>query len=103
VLAATALAMSDEPGDTKRSRQRAVKAAVQEVADYLGNTPTIAKNSYIDPRVIDLYEDGTTIGNVARKRHRSADVRQAELERAVLTMLAEAPESLSRASRRKAG
>ena len=103
VLAATALAMSDEPGDTKRSRQRAVKAAVQEVADYLGNTPTIAKNSYIDPRVIDLYEDGTTIANVARKRHRSADVRQAELERAVLRMLAEAPESLSRASRRKAG
>ncbi len=103
VLAATALAMSDEPGDTKRSRQRAVKAAVQEVADYLGNTPTIAKNSYIDPRVIDLYEDGTTIASVARKRHRSADVRQAELERAVLRMLAEAPDSLSRASRRKAG
>ena len=103
VLAATALAMSDEPGDTKRSRQRAVKAAVQEVADYLGNTPTIAKNSYIDPRVIDLYEDGTTIASVARKRHRSADVRQAELERAVLRMLAEAPDSLSRVSRRKVG
>lgn len=104
VLAATALAMSDEPGDTKRSRQRAVKAAVQEVADYLGNTPTIAKNSYIDPRVLDLYEDGTTIASVARKRHRSADVRQAELERAVLRMLAaEAPDSLSRVSRRKAG
>lgn len=103
VLAATALAMSDEPGDTKRSRQRAVKAVVQEVADYLGNTPTIAKNSYIDPRVLDLYEDGTTIASVARKRHRSADVRQAELERAVLRMLAEAPDSLSRVSRRKAG
>ena len=103
VLAATALAMSDEPGDTKRSRQRAVKAAVQEVADYLGNTPTIAKNSYIDPRVLDLYEDGTTIASVARKRHRSADVRQAELERAVLRMLAEAPDSLSRVSRQKAG
>ena len=103
VLAATALAMSDEPGDTKRSRQRAVKAAVQEVADYLGNTPTIAKNSYIDPRVIDLYEDGTTIASAARKRHRSADVRQAELERAVLRMLAEAPDSLSRVSRRKVG
>lgn len=103
VLAATALAMSDEPGDTKRSRQRAVKAVVQEVADYLGNTPTIAKNSYIDPRVLDLYEDGTTIASVARKRHRSPDVRQAELERAVLRMLAEAPDSLSRVSRRKAG
>lgn len=103
VLAATALALADEPGDTKRSRQRAVKAAVQEVADYLGNTPTIAKNSYIDPRVLDLYEDGTTIASVARKRHTSVDVRQAELERAVLRMLAEAPDSLSRVSRRKAG
>src|SRR6478735_7761499 len=91
VLAAAALAASDEPGDTKRSRQRAVKAAVVEVSEYLGNTPTIAKNSYIDPRVLDLYEDGTTIATVARKRHRSADVRQAELERAVLRMLAEAP------------
>ena len=99
VLAATALAMSDEPGDTKRSRQRAVKAAVAEVAEYLGNTPTIAKNSYIDPRVIDLYEDGTTIAAVARKRHRTPDERQAALERAVLRMLAEAPDSLGRASR----
>lgn len=99
VLAATALAMSDEPGDTKRSRQRAIKAAVAEVAEYLGNTPTIAKNSYIDPRVIDLYEDGTTIAAVARKRHRTPDERQAALERAVLRMLAEAPDSLGRASR----
>ena len=103
VLAALALATTDEKGDTKASRRRAVKAAVEEGAGYLGNTPTIAKSSYIDPRVLDLYEDGTTIASVARKRHRSADVRQAELERAVLRMLAEAPDSLSRVSRRKAG
>ena len=38
VLAAAALAASDEPGDTKASRRRAVKAAVDEVAEYLGNT-----------------------------------------------------------------
>ena len=100
VIAATALAMSDEPGDTKRSRQRAVKAAVQEVSEYLGNTPTIAKNSYIDPRVIDLYEDGTTIAHVARKVHDSPDVRQAELERAVLDMLAaDGSEAAARAVR----
>lgn len=99
VLAATALAMSEEPGDTKRSRQRAIRAAVVEVSEYLGNTPTIAKNSYIDPRVIDLYEDGTTIAAVARRRHSSPDQRQAALEKAVLRMLAEAPDSLGRASR----
>ncbi len=87
VLAAAALAASDEPGDTKTSRRRAVKAAVGEVAEYLGNTPTIAKNSYIDPRVIDLYESGTTIDPGILTRHRSPATRQRAVERAVLELL----------------
>ena len=87
VLAAAALAGSEEPGDTKASRRRAVKAAVQEVADYLGNTPTIAKNSYIDPRVFDLYESGTTIDPAILTRHRSPATRQRALEKAVLDLL----------------
>jgi DNA topoisomerase IB len=91
VLAAAALAASDEPGDTKASRKRAVKAAVAEVAEYLGNTPTIAKNSYIDPRVLDRYESGATITDAAHRRHRSPDRRQAELEKAVLRLLQESP------------
>lgn len=88
VLAATSLALTEEAGDTKASRRRAVKAAVEEVAAYLGNTPTVAKGSYIDPRVLDLYESGTTIGEAARKRHRSPTARTRDLERAVLEMLA---------------
>ena len=88
VLAAAALAASDEPGDTKRSRQRAVKAAVAEVAEYLGNTPTIAKNSYIDPRVTDLYESGTTIDpGLVHKKYRSPHAKQRTLEAAVLDLL----------------
>ena len=87
VLAAAALAGSDEPGDTKTSRRRAIKAAVAEVADYLGNTPTIARNSYIDPRVIDLYENGTTIDRSILTRHRSPAGRQRALEKAVLDLL----------------
>jgi DNA topoisomerase-1 len=88
VLAAASLAASDEPGDTKRSQQRAIKAAVQEVSEYLGNTPTIAKNSYIDPRVIDLYEHGTTIDpDLVRRPHRSPAVKQRKLEAAVLELL----------------
>jgi len=86
VLAASALAESDEPGDTKASRQRAVKAAVTEVSGYLGNTPTIAKNSYIDPRVIDQYESGSTI-TVDLKRYRSPERRRAAAEKAVLSLL----------------
>ncbi len=88
VLAAAALAASEEPGDTRRSRQRAIKAAVVEVSEYLGNTPTIAKNSYVDPRVIDLYENGTTIDpDLVAKSYRSPAAKQRTLEAAVLELL----------------
>jgi DNA topoisomerase I len=88
VLAAAALARSPEPGDTKASRKRAVRRAMVEVSEYLGNTPAIAKASYVDPRVIDRYEDGVTIESVVRREHESAEDEQAALEQAVLRMLA---------------
>src|SRR6476469_7232405 len=84
VLAAAALAETDEPGETKASRKRAVAAAMREVADYLGNTPTLARNSYVDPRIVDAYEEGTTIATATRRHYRTVDERQAALERAVL-------------------
>jgi len=31
------------------------------VSGYLGTTPAVARASYIDPRVISLYGEGTTI------------------------------------------
>ncbi|MGE5131329.1 MAG: DNA topoisomerase IB [Gemmatimonadota bacterium] len=61
VLAAVALAVSSRVPAGTAGRQRAVVRAVREVAEYLGNTPAVARASYIDPRVIDLYEQGTTI------------------------------------------
>jgi DNA topoisomerase-1 len=88
VLAAAALAESDEPGDTKASRKRAVRKAMVEVAEYLGNTPAIARSSYVDPRVIDRYESGTTISSATRRRYKTPEERQAALERAVLRLLA---------------
>ena len=87
VVAAAALASSDEPGKSKASRKRAVAAAMREVAEYLGNTPAIARNSYVDPRVIDLYEDGVTIETAVRRRYDSVEKQQAAYERAVRRML----------------
>jgi DNA topoisomerase-1 len=87
VLAAVALAESDEPGETKASRKRAVSSAMKEVAEFLGNTPTLARKSYVDPRVVDEYEEGRTIAAAARRRHRTPDERQSALERAVLRLL----------------
>lgn len=86
VHAAAALAASPEPGDSQVSRRRAVKDAVAQVADYLGNTPTIAKNSYIDPRVLDRYDSGETI-SLPRSLSRDPMKRQASLEKAVRDLL----------------
>ena len=44
--------------DTKRDRKRAEVLAVQRAADALGNTPSVARGSYIDPRVFSRYRKG---------------------------------------------
>lgn len=87
VIAAEVLALADEPGDTQASRKRAIKQAVMEVSSYLGNTPTVARSSYIDPRIIDAYENGSTVHKAARGIHRSPQLRQRKLETAVLELL----------------
>jgi DNA topoisomerase-1 len=86
VIAAAALAETDEPGATKASRKRAVVSAMKEVSEFLGNTPTLARTAYVDPRVVEAYERGRTIK--VRGSYDTADARQAALERAVLKLLA---------------
>ncbi|WP_203994196.1 DNA topoisomerase IB [Sphaerisporangium rufum] len=60
VLAAVGLAVS-VPARHQTARKRAVGRVVREVADYLGNTPAVARASYIDPRLIKAYDRGRTI------------------------------------------
>jgi DNA topoisomerase IB len=60
VLAAIGLAVSTH-ADTPTARKRAVTRVVKEVAEKMGNTPAVCRASYIDPRIIDLYDDGVTI------------------------------------------
>ena len=60
VKAATGLAeFGPQPSAAKR--KRAVAHAMREVAGLLGNTPAVARASYVDPRVTDRYEDGETV------------------------------------------
>jgi DNA topoisomerase I len=61
VLMAVALAVSGNARTSPTARKRAVARAYREVADYLGNTPAVARASYVDPRIVDLYLDGKTI------------------------------------------
>jgi DNA topoisomerase-1 len=46
------------PATTVRRRNAAVKAVVEVVAEELGNTPAVARNSYIHPVVFSAYEEG---------------------------------------------
>jgi DNA topoisomerase IB len=90
VLAAVALAVTDPSVTTKTARKRAILRAVREVAHYLGNTPAVARASYIDPRVFDRYRDGETIRGALGEIANDTDVTaiQGPAERAVLELLA---------------
>ena len=60
VAAAVSLAKHG-PEDTKTKRAKALVQAMKDAAEVLGNTPTIAKTSYVDPRIVDHYQHGVTI------------------------------------------
>lgn len=90
VLAAVGLAVSTG-AETATARKRAVSRVVQEVAHYLGNTPAVCRASYIDPRIIDLYDAGVTISRDLRLLGEGAaygqPATQGPLESAVLRLL----------------
>jgi DNA topoisomerase IB len=92
VLAAVGLAVSGPAAQSRASRKRAVARVVPEVADYLGNTPAVARASYIDPRIITLYEEGATIAPVLANLSEGRAVGDVDTkghaERAVLKLLA---------------
>lgn len=60
VAAAVSLARSG-PKTTVAARKRAVSVAMLEAAAVLGNTPSIARKSYVDPRLLDHFAAGETI------------------------------------------
>jgi len=91
VLAAVALAVSKPAAVSERGRKRAEARAVQEVAGYLGDTPAVARASYIDPRVIALYERDITIAPALRDLGKGTEfgemATQGQAERAVIRLL----------------
>ena len=60
--------------DTAKERKRAETLAVRATADALGNTPAVARSSYIDPAVFKAYERGEAAraGRLARVRDPAA-------------------------------
>src|SRR5207248_1478432 len=66
VHAAVDLAEADPPTTTK-ALNAAVKDMLEEVSEHLGNTPAVARSSYVDPRVVEQFEHGRTIAETVRR------------------------------------
>jgi DNA topoisomerase I len=88
VLAATAFIDADPPV-SQRVIKRVEAAVMREVAEGLGNTPAVARGSYVDPRVVTGYEHGLTIAAAAKRaeRTRRPDAAQEIMEKATRMLI----------------
>lgn len=93
VLAAVSLAVAARTSSSATARSRAMANASREVAHYLGNTPAVARASYIDPRIFDSFRAGITVraalGHLGEVPASGAPAMQGAVERAVLELLEE--------------
>jgi DNA topoisomerase I len=95
VLASVSLAIDGLDAGSPTARKRAINGAVKGVAEMLGNTPAVARRSYIDPRVFDRYLSGWTIAGALRRSDLDPvdDRGRARLERAVIDLLEDEEDS----------
>ena len=87
VLAAVTLAASNSADFSPTKRKRLITHAVKEVAYYLGNTPAVARASYIDPRVFDRFRDGIVVQVDMVADEDEATAIQGPVEDAVLDLI----------------
>ncbi len=89
LIAAIAFAEHDPPENPTQAKQR-VAAVMRHVAERLGNTPAVARSSYVSPAVVEQYLDGRTVDDFRPRHLRVVGARDIELdpeEQATLTLL----------------
>ena len=84
ILAAVGFALAP-PARSERTARRVAAQVMRDVSEHLGNTPAVCRSSYVDPRVVDMYVAGETIGGVSSRR---GEPDRASIEAAVLDLLA---------------
>jgi DNA topoisomerase I len=76
--------------ETEAQAKRVVANVMRTVGERLGNTPAVARASYVSPAVIEQYLEGTTLGDF-RPRHlrvvRARDIGLDPEENALLSLL----------------
>jgi DNA topoisomerase I len=89
LLAAIALAEL-EPAETEAEQKRAIAAVMRTVGEQLGNTPAVARASYVSPAVVEQYLDGRTLDDFRPRHLRVVSARDIGLdleEQALLSLL----------------
>jgi DNA topoisomerase IB len=89
LTAAIALARHDPPGSETEAR-RVVAAVMRLVGEELGNTPAVARASYVSPAVVEQYRAGITLERIGANGNRSPSTLPRGLsreERALLSLV----------------
>jgi DNA topoisomerase-1 len=89
LIAAIAFAEHGPP-ETESEAKRVIPAVMRRVGEALGNTPAVARSSYVSPAVIDQYLDGRTIEDFRPRHLRVVRARSTDLdqeEQALLSLL----------------
>lgn len=68
LIASAELAIAERAA-SERDRKKTVTACIRKVAKTLGNTPAVARSSYIDPRIIKSFMDGEDLRKVRNTVH----------------------------------
>jgi DNA topoisomerase I len=89
LLAAIALA-EHGPREKETEAKRVVAGVMRAVGDKLGNTPAVARSSYVSPAVVEQYLDGRTLDDFRPRHLRVVGARDTSLDReeqALLSLL----------------
>jgi DNA topoisomerase-1 len=75
------------PAETNTEAKRVVAGVMRAVGAKLGNTPAVARTSYVSPAVVEQYLDGRTIDDFRPRHLRVVGARDARLDREELALL----------------
>jgi DNA topoisomerase-1 len=86
LIAAIALA-EHGPAETDTEAKKVVAGVMRAVGEKLGNTPAVARSSYVSPAVVEQYLDGRTIDDFRPRNLRIVGARDTALDREELALV----------------
>src|SRR4051794_30845251 len=86
LIAAIEFAQHEPPESAAQAKKR-IAAVMRKVAETLGNTPAVARSSYVSPAVVEQYLDGRTIEDFRPRHLRVVGARDTGLDREELATL----------------